>query len=103
MKIDEAGTIQPSTHYWMNQLQGVSEKVNYFVSVNGAEDIDPSKVLRRIDYEHPLFSLGAVRAQTEIPALNLVALTDNTGRYVLTGVNSFGGTASVTSTVRVGP
>ena len=30
----------------------------------------PEKVLRQIDYEHPLFSLGAVRAQAEIPALN---------------------------------
>jgi predicted NAD/FAD-binding protein len=31
-------------------------------------------VIRRIEYEHPLFSLGAVAAQEEIPELNVRAL-----------------------------
>ncbi len=70
VKFDEAGTIQPSTHYWMNRLQGVSDKVNYFVSINGAEDIDPAKVIRRIDYEHPLFDLAATDAQQRVPELH---------------------------------
>jgi predicted NAD/FAD-binding protein len=30
-------------------------------------------VLRRIDYEHPQFSLGAIRAQAELPGLNAAA------------------------------
>jgi predicted NAD/FAD-binding protein len=58
------------TVYWMNRLQGVSDRENYFVSINGAERIDPRRVLKTIAYEHPLFTLGAVRAQTEIPGLN---------------------------------
>ena len=62
-----------ATHYWMNQLQGVSDRENYFVTINRPESIAPKHVLRRINYEHPLFSLGAVRAQTEIPALNAAA------------------------------
>jgi len=62
-----------ATHYWMNSLQGVSERENYFVSIGRPEAIDPARVLRRIAYEHPLFSLGAVRAQGEIPALNAAA------------------------------
>jgi predicted NAD/FAD-binding protein len=71
---DPAGRISPATHYWMNCLQGVSDRENYFVSINGAERINPAKVLRTIAYEHPLFSLGAVRAQRELPALNAAAL-----------------------------
>ena len=67
---DAAGKVEAGTHYWMNSLQGVSERENYFVSVNRAGAIDPAKVIRRIPYEHPLFSLGAVRAQAELPALN---------------------------------
>jgi len=67
---DAARRIQPSTVYWMNRLQGVSERENYFVSINGVGHVNPAKVLRRISYEHPLFTLGAVRAQAEIPALN---------------------------------
>ena len=62
-----------ATHYWMNSLQGVSQRENYFVSIGRPEAIDPARVLRRIAYEHPLFSLGAVRAQGEIPALNAAA------------------------------
>ena len=70
---DDAGQISTATHYWMNSLQGVSDRENYFVSINRPEAIAPEKVLRRIAYEHPLFSLGAVRAQAEIPALNAAA------------------------------
>ena len=67
---DREGRLDPATIYWMNRLQGVSDRENYFVSINGTARIDPAKVLRTIAYEHPLFTLGAVRAQTEIPGLN---------------------------------
>ena len=70
---DSAGRPSTATHYWMNSLQGVSDRENYFVSINRPEAIAPARVLRRINYEHPLFSLGAVRAQAEIPALNAAA------------------------------
>jgi uncharacterized protein len=68
-----AGNISTATHYWMTSLQGVSQRENYFVTINRPESIAPGKVLRRIAYEHPLFSLGAVRAQNELPALNASA------------------------------
>lgn len=71
INVDQNGKVQPSTIYWMNQLQGVSEQVNYFISINGADQVRPDKVLRRIEYEHPLFSLGAIKAQRELPKLNL--------------------------------
>lgn len=70
---DEAGRVSTATHYWMNSLQGVSDRENYFVSINRPGAIAPEKVLRRIEYEHPLFSLGAIRAQAGIPALNRTA------------------------------
>jgi predicted NAD/FAD-binding protein len=72
------GRINPSTHYWMNRLQGVSEKTNYFVSINGAEDIDPAKVMKRIDYEHPLFDLPAIDAQKRLPELNQISRDQTT-------------------------
>ncbi len=70
-RVETAGAVpQTQTVYWMNELQGVSERVNCFVSINGAESIRPERVLRQIPYEHPLFSLGAIRAQRELPGLN---------------------------------
>lgn len=60
----------PSTIYWMNSLQQVSNKRNYFVSINDHEAIDKSKVLRTIEYTHPLFDVEANKAQAELPNLN---------------------------------
>lgn len=64
------GRISPSTIYWMNRLQDVSDRKNYFVSINGENSVNPNTVLKRIQYEHPLFSLGAIRAQRDLPKLN---------------------------------
>jgi predicted NAD/FAD-binding protein len=64
------GKISPSTVYWMNSLQGVSERQNYFVSINGENSVNPNCVLKRISYEHPLFSLGAIKAQGFLKSLN---------------------------------
>lgn len=61
----------PSTIYWMNSLQGVSDTTNYFVSINPiVEQLDPSKIIRSIVYEHPLFDLPAIEAQKELHRLN---------------------------------
>jgi uncharacterized protein len=70
---DAAGQVSAATHYWMNSLQGVSDRENYFVSIGRAEAIDPARVVRTIAYEHPLFSLGAVQAQADLPRLNAAA------------------------------
>lgn len=66
------GRILPTTHYWMNRLQQVSDKENYFVSLNCHEQVDPAKVHRKIDYHHPLFDLDAIKAQKELPGLNSI-------------------------------
>ncbi|NBR08260.1 MAG: NADP transhydrogenase subunit alpha, partial [Opitutaceae bacterium] len=67
---DAHGVISPATHYWMNCLQGVSDRENYFVSINGSAGIAPDKIIKTIAYAHPLFSQGAVQAQAELPQLN---------------------------------
>lgn len=73
-RIDETkdGRTRASTHYWMNSLQGVSRKKNYFVSLNCEDEIRPEHVLREIRYEHPLFDLAAVQAQDELLSINRV-------------------------------
>ncbi len=70
LTLDAHGHLSPATHYWMNALQGVSDRETYVVSINRPDLIDPAKVIKHIDYTHPLFSLGAIRAQAELPKLN---------------------------------
>jgi predicted NAD/FAD-binding protein len=60
----------PTTIYWMNRLQQVSDKKNYFVSINPHDNIDPKKILKEIDYHHPLFDVAAINAQKELHKLN---------------------------------
>lgn len=64
------GKLTPSTIYWMNKLQGVSDKQNYFVSINPHNNIDEKKIIKEIDYEHPLFDVPAMQAQDELHMLN---------------------------------
>jgi predicted NAD/FAD-binding protein len=89
---------QPTIHYWMNRLQGVSERQNYFVSLNADAEIDQTKVLRRIQYEHPLFNRAAVAAQKELPELNTIAASQNTfyaGAWFKYGFHEDGLTSAV--------
>ena len=72
------GRVLPTTHYWMNSLQGVSRRENYFVSLNCHDRIAPARVLRRIAYEHPIFNLATTAAQKELPRLNRLANSQST-------------------------
>ena len=62
-----------STHYWMNRLQGVSDRVNYFVSIEGTHLVAPARILRTLAYEHPLFDVAAAQAQPGLAGLNASA------------------------------
>jgi predicted NAD/FAD-binding protein len=73
------GHQRAATHYWMNALQGVSRNQDYFVSLNSDDRIDPARLLYRTTYDHPVFTLDAIRAQRELPKLN------HTGRLYFSG------------------
>jgi predicted NAD/FAD-binding protein len=49
--------------YWMNNLQRLRTRQHYFVTLNRTEEIDPSKVLRKIVYDHPVYTKEGVAAQ----------------------------------------
>ncbi len=64
-KKDEIFTI-----YYMNRLQKISDKVNYFVNINGESFVDPKKVIQRIVYHHPVFDTETAKAQLRLQELN---------------------------------
>ena len=68
---DIDGKPVPTTIYWMNSLQGVSDKKDYFVSINAVPgSVDKTRILKEIAYEHPLFDVPAIQAQAELHLLN---------------------------------
>lgn len=72
---------EPSVIYWMNSLQGISETQNYFLSINDPGKINPQKIIRKIEYEHPVFSVNAIEAQEKLPSLNEGSLINYCGSY----------------------
>ena len=49
--------------YWMNHLQRLRTRQQYFVTLNRGEEIDPEKVIRRISYDHPVYTKEGLAAQ----------------------------------------
>ncbi len=67
----EDGTLQASTHYWMNKLQQLPTTTNWFVSVNPPPGlIDSHKICWNTTYHHPNFDLCSIQAQSRLPELN---------------------------------
>ncbi len=56
--------------YNMNMLQGLDCREQYCVTLNNDRPIDPARVIRRIQYQHPVFSREAVAAQRRQVELN---------------------------------
>lgn len=50
--------------YWMNRLQTLQTSQPVFITLNPNRHIDPNKILQTRDYEHPVFDLAAMRAQS---------------------------------------
>jgi len=70
-RVEQQGDkLLPSTIYWMNNLQGVSKKQNYFVSINPTGTLNANKIIKEIDYHHPLFDVAAMQAQAQLHKLN---------------------------------
>jgi predicted NAD/FAD-binding protein len=69
------------TTYYMNRLQGVSDRKNYFVNMNGESYIDPSKIVKKFVYHHPLFDQSAIQAQKKLFDLNQTGPVYFAGSY----------------------
>lgn len=69
------------TVYYMNRLQGVSERQNFFININGEKFVDQSKIIDRIVYHHPIFDVPAMQAQEKMDELNKQSQIHFTGSY----------------------
>jgi uncharacterized protein len=56
--------------YWMNLLQSIQAPVDFLVSLNSSDRIDPKKVLRHMRYDHPIYTHQTVRAQRRREEIN---------------------------------
>jgi predicted NAD/FAD-binding protein len=67
--------------YDMNALQGLSSRHTFCVTLNASAHVDPQRVLRRMEYSHPLFTLAGVAAQRRHHEISGVRRTHYCGAY----------------------
>jgi len=54
---------RPSVTYYMNALQNLTSREHYCVTLNRQERIAPNRIIERLFYEHPAFSVRSISAQ----------------------------------------
>ena len=59
----------PTTTYWMNCLQSLTTKTNYFVTLDPEHQVAPDTILYETTYTHPVFDRAAVEAQKQLWSL----------------------------------
>jgi predicted NAD/FAD-binding protein len=71
----------PTITYYLNRLQRLAVPEQYCVTLNRAAEIREDRVIERIVYHHPLYTLESLAAQAELPKLNGVRRTAFCGAY----------------------
>lgn len=56
--------------YNMNILQGIAAPVQFCVSLNRSDAIEPARIIRKIRYAHPIFTRQAIAAQRRHAEIN---------------------------------
>ena len=78
---NEAEQNPVSVTYYMNKLQNLNSKSNYFVSLNNKALLKKDTIIREIDYTHPIYEYQSVQTQPKLNALNNINRTFFCGSY----------------------
>ena len=79
-----------SMTYSLNHLQRLTTATRYCVTLNDHGSIDAGSILRRIDYDHPVYTHATLAAQQTIAALNGERGTFYCGAYLGYGFHEDG-------------
>jgi len=88
--------------YWMNNLQSLTSSTDFCVTLNRSEQIDPAKVIRTIDYAHPVYTPDGVAAQDRHHEISGVNRTHYCGAYWRWGFHEDGVQSALTALERAG-
>jgi predicted NAD/FAD-binding protein len=79
-----------SLTYNMNILQALDAPVQFCVTLNNSDAIDPATVIQRIEYDHPVFMQGSVSAQQRQGEISGINRTYFCGAYWRNGFHEDG-------------
>jgi len=88
--------------YNMNMLQSIKSDETFCVSLNYKKNIDPSKIIKSINYDHPIMSREAINAQLRHHEINGRNNTFYCGAYWGNGFHEDGVNSALTITKQFG-
>ena len=77
-------------HYWINKLQPLPFNTNVFVTLNEKRKIDENKVIKIIQYAHPVLDEHAVQAQEKVKNMSGLSRTWYAGAWMGSGFHEDG-------------
>jgi predicted NAD/FAD-binding protein len=83
--------------YNMNILQSLKSQYTFCVTLNNTEAIDESKIIKRLNYMHPFFTVGGVKAQQRQSEINGTKRTFYCGAYWRYGFHEDGVVSALTA------
>ncbi len=89
-RLNLAGEASVGITYNMNILQGLTSQQTYCVSLNQTAAIDPTKIIRRMTYAHPVFNQRALAAQKRFHAIDGRGGVHYCGAYWFNGFHEDG-------------
>ena len=81
--------------YWLNKLQNLNTKVDYFLTLNPVEDIDEKKIIKKMNFTHPYFNNENVKLQKNLNLLQGKQRTWFCGSYFGYGFHEDGLKSSI--------
>ena len=94
------GDQRSTVTYYLNRLQRLDSDVDYLVTLN--QDVRDEHVLGRYAYQHPRFTVDAMRAQDRLGELSGARFTEYAGAYFGNGFHEDGLAAGVRAAAALG-
>jgi predicted NAD/FAD-binding protein len=93
----------PTVTYWMNRLQSLDAAAALLVTLNRTEAIEPSSILGRYEYHHPIYDVGTFAAQARWAEINGVDRTWFCGAWWGFGFHEDGAASGARVAEAIGP
>ena len=91
-----------SLTYWLNKLQNLKTNNNYFVTVNPIKKIRDNKIINKIKFSHPIFTIRNYQAKKDILEIQGINKIWYTGSYLGYGHHEDGILSSILIAEKMG-
>jgi uncharacterized protein len=67
--IDKKDVNKSCVTYWLNKLQNIKTKNNYFLTLNPIIPIEDKKIIKKVKFSHPFYDLETIKSQKHLMEL----------------------------------